>query len=51
MLEITLEEAEPATMPVAVTVRVEEGVWMVHYFVGLGVICALLWFFLRRARP
>ena len=50
MLEITLEETEPATMPVSVTVRVEEGVWMIHYFLGLGVICALLWFFLRNRR-
>ena len=50
MLEITLEESEPATMPVTMTVRVEEGIWMIHYFLGLGVICALLWFFLRKAR-
>ena len=50
MLEITLEESEPATMPVTVTVRVEEGIWMIHYFLGVGVICALLWFFLRNRR-
>ena len=50
MLEITLEEGQPSSMPVAVTVEVEEGIWMIHYFFGLAVICALLWFFLRKVR-
>lgn len=51
MLEITLEEAQPATMPVSVTVRIENGIWMLHYFVGLAVICTLLWFFVSPTAP
>ena len=50
MLEMTLEETEPASLPVLVRVRVEDGVWMIHYFVGLGILCTLLWFFLRNRR-